>query len=118
MRRRVRFEMVLGGREPEREEAGRRRAVTRLFSHWTPAQLHGVGFEVFQRKVRPPTEERRDKRAARSEVRSEEVEGMRKEWKRTKNSSSIAGFGEKDCIFFVFWFWTFRWCYCVFLWVC
>lgn len=84
VRRRVRLERELGGNWPEREEAGRRRIVTRLFSHWTPDQLQGVVLVVFQKRVRPPREERRERRARRSEFRSAAAERRRK-----KKRSSI-----------------------------
>lgn len=93
---------MFSGIGPEREEPGRRRAITWLFSHCTPAQLHGVGFEAFQKRVRPPAAERRDKRAARSEARSEEVVKTTKRLKRRKKRSCIGGFWDKDCIFFFF----------------
>lgn len=106
---------MFSGIGPEREEPGRRRAITWLFSHCTPAQLHGVGFEAFQKRVRPPTVERKDKRAARSEVRSEEAAKTTKKLKRRKKRSCIGDFcWDKDCIFFSFFFFFFLvlgwWC--------
>lgn len=99
---------MFSGIGPEREEPGRRRAITWLFSHCTPAQLHGVGFEAFQKRVRPPTVERKDKRAARSEVRSEEAAKTTKKLKRRKKRSCIGDFcWDKDCIFFSFFFFFF-----------
>ncbi|KAL0691483.1 hypothetical protein Bca4012_091162 [Brassica carinata] len=63
---------------PERETPGRRRAVTLLLSHFTPAQLHGEVCLMSQQNVRPPTEERRERRAALSALRSW-VEGRGRE---------------------------------------
>ncbi|KAH0890353.1 hypothetical protein HID58_038319, partial [Brassica napus] len=62
-------------------DAGRRRAVTLLLSHFTPAQLHGEVCLMSQQNVRPPTEERRERRAALSALRSW-VEGRGRESRR------------------------------------
>ena len=66
---------------PERAKPGRRRAVTRSASQATPVQLHGVVCSVFQRNVRPPTAERRERRADLSAARSC-VEGRGRERRR------------------------------------
>lgn len=80
---------------PERDEAGRRRAVTRLFSHRTPCQLHGVDKVTFQKKVRPPTAARRAKRAVLSLARSEEFIGERKKaWRKSRRSSILGSLGK------------------------
>lgn len=84
----VRFPMVPTGMLPEREAAGRRMAVTSwlLLSHWMPDHWQGDWWVVFQRRVRPPTEDRRDKRAALSEVRSEFPAGReRKRWNMNRS---------------------------------
>ena len=62
---------------PENTTPGRRSTVTRPFSQRTPAQLQGVGWVTFQRRVRPPTEDLRASKAARSELRSGVARGRR-----------------------------------------
>ncbi|KAL2545629.1 Uncharacterized protein Fot_14862 [Forsythia ovata] len=52
VRRRVRLERVLDGRTPKMEAAGRRRTITRSFSHRTPCQLHVVVWTVFDEQIR------------------------------------------------------------------
>lgn len=84
VRRAVNPDNVLEGMAPNRDEPGSRRAVTRLFAHRTPGQLHGVVSVVFQSRVRPPTAERKDKSAALSPDRSEETL-MKKKKKRRSN---------------------------------
>lgn len=81
VRRRVKLGKIPLGMVPERETPGRRRAVTRLLSHLTPAQLQGEVCLMFQRNVRPPTAERRERRAALSALRSW-VEGRGRERRR------------------------------------
>ena len=82
MRRFVKFPKIPSGMLPERAKPGRRRAVTRLApSQATPVQLHGVVCSVFQRNVRPPTAERRERRADLSAARSC-VEGIGRERRR------------------------------------
>ena len=81
VRRRVKFPKTPFGMVPERETPGRRRAVTRLLSHLTPAQLQGEVCLMSQRNVRPPTAERRERRAALSALRSW-VEGRGRERRR------------------------------------
>jgi hypothetical protein len=49
---------------------GSRSTVTRFCSHETPVHEQGVGSEVFQRRVRPSTAERRVSRAEWSAERS------------------------------------------------
>lgn len=71
------------GMLPERATPGRRRIVTLLFSHLTPAQLHGEVCLMFQRNVRPPTAERRVRRAVLSALRSW-VDGRGRERRRNE----------------------------------
>lgn len=71
---------------PERATPGSRRTVTRLRSHFTPAQLHGEVCLMFQRNVRPLTAERSDRSAALSALRSW-VEGKGKERRRMEKKT-------------------------------
>lgn len=59
---------------PERECPGSRRPTTTSFLHWTPDHEQGVGKEVFHNRVRPPTAERRERRADLAAARSDEDE--------------------------------------------
>ena len=59
----VKLPKIPSGIWPESATPGRRRAVTRSESQETPVQLHGEVCLVFQRNVRPPREERRERRA-------------------------------------------------------
>lgn len=72
---------------PEREYPGSRRPTTTSFLHWTPDHEQGVGKEVFHNRVRPPTAERRERRADLAAARSDEnadEEGMIKIKKRKR----------------------------------
>ena len=75
--------------------------MTRLSSQRTPAQLHGGVREVFQNRVRPPTAERRARRAARSVERSEAVAAEKRRRRRGSSSggswreASVVGIVEK-----------------------
>jgi len=62
------------GSAPEREYAGSLRPTTTSFLHWTPDHEQGEGAEVFHNTVRPPTAERRERRAELAAARSEEDE--------------------------------------------
>lgn len=99
MRRRVRLDRVFGGITPEREAAGRRSTVTRSFSHRTPGQLHGVVRVVFQKRVRPPTEARRAKRAALSTDKSEKTVAGKKRKRRTTIVVILGSVRVSVCIF-------------------
>lgn len=70
--REVRFLKMVDGSSPERENPGSRRPTTASFWHWTPDHEQGVGVVVFQRRVRPATAVRRERRADLLAARSDE----------------------------------------------
>lgn len=71
---------MLGGTEPESPTAGRWSSITVewLEEQLTPAHKQILGSETFHKAERPPKAERRAKRAARSEERSEKVAAGRR----------------------------------------
>lgn len=77
---------------PEREYPGSRRPTTTSFLHWTPDHEQGVGKEVFHNRVRPPTAERRERRADLAAAGSEEDEGMINIKKRKRDKIEVGLF--------------------------
>lgn len=84
VRRWVKLENIPVGNWPESATPGRWSSTTWSRSHWTPAQLQGLWLVAFQKRVLPPTEERRASNAARSEVRSGFANGRRRRKKRVR----------------------------------
>lgn len=77
MRSWVKLPRMPSGIWPDRATPGKRRAVTRFASHWTPAHEQGLWRLAFQSKVRPPTADLSARSAARSDARSGSATGTR-----------------------------------------
>lgn len=98
MRRLVRFPKMPLGMLPVRATPGRRSTVTRLSSQLTPAHEHGLLWFTFQSRVRPPTAERRARRAARSEARSGFAMGSKTSNEEMKRKRESLRLREWECI--------------------